>query len=106
MAETYKSQGTKLTTTASTTIYSGVAGTGVVNGINISNVDPYNACSINVFLVKGGISYSLISNITIPLGASLQVLDAPIICETGNTITATAAVGGRLEVVTSILEII
>ena len=105
MAEAYKNQGTKLTTTSNTTIYSGVAGTGVVNGINISNVDLYNSCGVNVFLVKSGTSYSLISNVIVPVGASLQVLDAPIICESGNTITATAANASRLEVVVSVLEI-
>ena len=105
MAEAYKSQGTKLTTNASTTIYAGVVGTGVVNGINISNVDVYNSCNINVFLVKGGTSYSLISNVSVPVGASLQILDAPIICESGNTITATSAAASILEVVVSVLEI-
>lgn len=105
MAEAYKNQGTKLTTTSNATIYSGVAGTGVVNGINISNVDLYNSCGVNVFLVKSGTSFSLISNVIVPFGASLQVLDAPIICESGNTITATAANASRLEVVVSVLEI-
>lgn len=105
MAEAYKSQGTKLTTTTSTTIYSGVVGTGVVNGINISNVDVYNSCNVNVFLVKSGTSYSLISNVSIPAGSSLQILDAPIICESGNTITAIAVTASILEVVVSVLEI-
>ena len=105
MAEAYKNQGTKLTTTSNTTIYSGVAGTGVVNGINISNVDLYNSCGVNVFLVKSGTSFSLISNVIVPFGASLQILDAPIICESGNTITATAANASRLEIVVSVLEI-
>jgi hypothetical protein len=105
MAEAYKSQGTKLTTTSNTTIYSGVVGTGVVNGVNISNVDLYNSCGINVFLLKGATAFSLISNVIIPVGSSLQVLDAPIICESGNTITATAANGSILEVVVSVLEI-
>ena len=105
MAEAYKNQGTKLTSTSNATIYAGVIGTGVVNGINISNVDLYNSCSVNVFLVKSGTSFSLISNVIVPVGASLQVLDAPIICESGNTITATAANASRLEVVVSVLEI-
>ena len=90
---------TSPTTTSNTTIYAGVVGTGVVNGINISNVDLYNSCGINVFLLKGATAFSLISNVIVPFGASLQVLDAPIICESGNTITATAATASRLEVV-------
>ena len=105
MAEAYKSQGTKLTTSSNTTIYDGVVGTGVANGINISNVDSYNSCAVSVFLVKSGTSFSLISNVIIPVGSSLQVLDAPIICESGNTITATAATASILEMVVSVLEI-
>ena len=35
----------------------------------------------------------------------IETVDAPIICESGNTITATAANASRLEVVVSVLEI-
>ena len=35
----------------------------------------------------------------------IETVDAPIICESGNTITATAANAYRLEVVVSVLEI-
>jgi len=105
MAETYKSQATKLTATTNTTIYSGVVGTAIVNSINISNIDLYNACNINVFLVKSGTSYSIISNVTIPIGATLQVLDAPMVCASGDTITATASIANDLEVIVSVLEI-
>ena len=105
MAETYKSQATKLTSTNNTTIYSGISGTGIVNSINISNVDLYNPVMVNVFLVKSATSYSIISNVEIPVGSSLQVLDAPIVCETGNTITATASIANDLEIIVSVLEI-
>ena len=105
MAETYKSVGTKLTSTNNTSIYAGVAGTAIINSINISNVDLYTSVSVNVFLVKSGTSYSIISNVEIPVGTSLQILDTPIICESGNTLTATANVANDLEVIVSVLEI-
>jgi hypothetical protein len=105
MAETYKSQGTKLTTTNNSTVYSGVAGTAIVNSINIANVDLYTSVTVSVFLVKSGTSYSIISNAIIPSGASLQLLDAPLVCESGNTITATASIANDLEVIVSVLEI-
>jgi len=105
MAETYKSQATKLTSTSNTTVYSGVVGTGIVNSINISNVDLYNPVTINVFLVKSATSYSIISNVTIPVGTSLQVLDAPLVCASGDTITATASIANDLEIIVSVLEI-
>ena len=105
MAEAYKSQATKLTTTGTTTIYSGIAGTGIINSINISNVDLYTAVVLSVFLVKGGTSYSIISNTTVPVGTTLQILDAPLVCENGNTITAIASVANDLEIIVSVLEI-
>ncbi len=105
MADTYKNQVTKLTSTSNTTIYSGVVGTALVNSINISNVDLYTSVSINVFLVKSATSYSIISNVEIPVGTSLQILDTPIVCESGNTITATASIANDLEIIVSVLEI-
>lgn len=105
MPETYKSQGTKLTATTSTTIYSGVSGTAIVNSVNVSNVDTNFPCSISIYLNKGGTSYSIISNLSIPYGSSFQCLDSPLICETGNTITAVASNANRLETIVSVLEL-
>ena len=105
MAETYVSQATKLTSTSNTTVYDGVVGTGIVNSINISNVDLYTSCIVSIFLVKSATSYSIISNVEVPVGSTLQVLDAPIVCESGDTITATAGTANDLEIIVSALEI-
>jgi len=105
MPETYKSQATKLTATTNTTIYSGVVGTAIVNSINISNIDLFTPVTLSVFLVKSGTSYSIISNTTIPTGSTLQILDAPMVCASGDTITATASVANDLEIIVSVLEI-
>jgi hypothetical protein len=105
MAETYKSQGTNLTATSSIEIYSGVVGTAIVNNINISNTDTTNGCDVNIYLKKGATSYSIISNVEIPIGTTLQVLNSPLICESGNTITATATAANRITTIVSVLEI-
>lgn len=107
MAETYKSQGTKLTTTANTTILTAVAAatTAVVNGIFISNVNAAASTTINVFLVKSAVSYSIISNVSINAGTTLQVLDSPIVVETGDSITATAATASYFEIIVPYLNI-
>jgi hypothetical protein len=105
MAETYKSQATKLTSTSNTTIYSGVAGVGIVNSINLSNVDAAAPVNVSVFLVKSSVSYSIISNTDIPYGTSLQILDAPLVCASGDTITATASIANDVECIVSVLEI-
>lgn len=105
MAETYISQGTNLGTTGNTEIYDGVVGTAIVNSINISNIDGAKSSYVDVYLVKGITSFSIISDAEVPPGTALQVLDAPIICESGNTLTATADSAGDLDIIVSALEI-
>ena len=105
MAETYISQATKLTSTSNTTVYDGITGTAIVNSINLSNVDLYTSSSVSVYLVKSATSYSIISNVEVPVGSTLQILDAPIVCESGDTITATAVSANDIEVIVSALEI-
>ena len=105
MPETYKSYGTKLTDTNETTILTSVTGTSIVNGIHIANVDASNSASVTVTLYKGATGYALIKTALVPIQASLQILDAPIPINTGDTIKATASNANRLEIVASVLEI-
>lgn len=105
MADTFKSYGVSLSAVSSIDIYPGVVGTAIVNSINISNVSATDTCNVSVFLKKGATSYSIISNVEIPVGTSLQVLESPLVCESGNTITATATKASMLTTITSVLEI-
>lgn len=105
MAETFKSQAVTLSSTSSIDIYSGVVGTAIINSINISNVSATDSCNINVYLKKGATSYSIISNVEIPVGTALQILESPLVCESGNTVTATATKANMLTTITSVLEI-
>jgi hypothetical protein len=105
MAETYKSVGTKVTSTSATTIYSGVTGTAIVNSINCSNINLYRSSTITVELVKGANAYSIITNADVPMATSLQILDAPIVLESGNTLRVVAGTANDIDVIVSILEI-
>jgi hypothetical protein len=105
MPETYKSVGTQLGLTAATTIYSGVAGTAIVNSINCSNVSLFRSSAITVEMVKGSTAYSIITSADIPSSAALQVLDAPLVLESGNTLRATAGTTGDIHTIVSLLEI-
>jgi|688.fasta_scaffold1747150_2 hypothetical protein len=105
MADTYKSQATKISSTGTTTIYSGVVGTAILNSINISNASSFQTSTVSVYLVKSGTSYSIISNVLVPLGGTLQLLDAPMVCASGDTVTVVAGTANVLEVIVSILEI-
>ena len=105
MPETYKSFGTILGTTAATTIYSGVTGTAIVNSINCSNVSTSIANTITVEVLKGSTAYSLITRGAIPTATSLQVLDAPIVLESNNTLRANSGNTAEIDVYVSVLEI-
>jgi hypothetical protein len=105
MPETYKSFGTNLGTTGSTTIYAGVVGTAIVNSINCSNIDLYRSSTVTIEMVKGSTGYSIITNADVPMATSLQVLDAPLVLESGNTLRAVAGTTGDIDVIVSILEI-
>lgn len=107
MPDTYKSFGTIISgTTAATTIYSGVVGTAVVNSINISNVDDYASNTVTIEMVKGSTAYTLIKNAGLPITTALQVLDAPMVLDSGNTLRATSGYTyASIHILTSVLEI-
>lgn len=105
MPETYKSFGTILGSTANTTIYGGVTGTAIVNGINASNVSAQFTNQITVEVLKGSTAYSLITGGVIPVQSSFQILDSPVILETGNTISARAGLTTGIHVFVSVLEV-
>jgi len=105
MADTYKSFGTILGVTAATTVYSGVVGTALVNSINCSNDDLYRTNTITIELVKGATAYTIIRSADLPLNTTLQVLDAPIVLESGNTLRATAGYTAPVDIIVSVLEI-
>jgi len=105
MAETYKSIGTILGTTAATSIYSGVTGTALVNSINVSNGSTTYTNLVTVELVKGSTGYSIITAATLPVGSSLQVLDAPLVLESNNTLRCTMGSTYSTHVIVSVMEI-
>jgi hypothetical protein len=105
MPETYRSFGTILGTTASTTIYSGITGTAIVNGVVFSNVNTAIGTTITLNLVIGSTAYSLITNADVPIKASLQALDSPVVLNSSNTLTAQAGITGAIHAIVSVLEI-
>jgi parvulin-like peptidyl-prolyl isomerase len=105
MAETYKSFGTALNSTSPFTVYDPGSGvTGIVNAINVANVDG-SQTSVTVILRKNGTDYRLIKDAAVPAQAALQVLDAPVPLADVDEIRVTAAHANRLEVIVSVLEI-
>jgi hypothetical protein len=105
MPETYKSIGTILGNTGSTTIYSGISGTAIVNSVVFSNINVSFGTTVTLNIVKGLTSYSLLTAGDVPNKCSLQALDAPIVLDNSNTLTAIPGNTGFLHVLVSVLEI-
>lgn len=105
MPETYKSFATILGSTASTTIYSGVSGTALVNSVIFSNTNAQTGTSVTLNAVKGSTAYSLITNAQIAINTSFQALDTPIVLENSNTLTAQAGNTATIHAFVSVLEI-
>lgn len=104
MAEAYNNYCTSLGTTGDTTIYAGITGTAILNGIHVSNKDASNSAAITIKLFKGATGYSIITGALVPIQSSYQALDTPIPLVTGDTIKATASAANRLDVIVSVLE--
>jgi hypothetical protein len=106
---TAKSVGSNVTTVTANVVNNGSGSNTLVkvNFLNLSNITG-TAASSNVFLAKsGGISYPILSNVSIP-GAALLVAwgkDTAVYLEEGDAITANASANSTV-VITSSYEII
>jgi len=108
MPENYKSQLTIIGSTAATTIYDGVTVTGgyaLVNSINISNTNTSYGNLATVEIVRGSTGYSIITAASIPVQASLQVLDSPLVVQEDDILRLTAGYTYGIDVIVSALEI-
>lgn len=105
MPETYKSFGTIFGSTATTTIYSGVSGTAIVNSINFTNGSTLAGIPVTLEVLKGSTSYMLLNQSPVPLNTTLQALDSPIILENSNTLRAMMGNTLPMHAFVSVLEI-
>lgn len=106
MPNTYKSNPVIMGTTASFTIYPGLAnGTAIVNSIVFSNIHPSNATTVTLEMVRGLTAYSLLTNATLPVASSLQALDSSVVLQENDSLRARAGNTGSVHAVVSVLEI-
>jgi hypothetical protein len=56
-------------------------------------------------MLKGSTAYSIITAATLPVGSSLQVLDAPLVLESNNTLRYTSGFTYSTHVIVSLMEI-
>ena len=107
MAQTYKVSGINLNTTDT---YSGfytcpVSGTAIINSVYIGNTGATDdAVTLRVYDNSVNKNYQLLTSGLVPLQAALQPFSAPLILESGDSLSGKAATG-YLEVVVNVLEI-
>jgi len=97
-----------LTDTSETTLYTAPAlTTAIVKSILVSE-DSGNADTITVTITDAESSpatFSLFKTKSISANATVELLTAPLVVETGEILKVTAATANRLHVVASILEV-
>ena len=95
-----------LSTTAATSLVSNAAASGKVFKINMIQIADVTV-DVHSAAAGGGTAYSLVSTISVPVDASLVVVDksTAIYLEEDTSITATAGAANDLEVIISYEEI-
>lgn len=108
MTNTYTNAKKDLTTTNVTTLYTTPSlTTSIIKSIIVSE-DSGNADTITVTITDTAstpATFSLYKTKAISANATAELLTAPLVLKTGEILKVTAATGGRLHVVASILEI-
>ncbi len=105
MANTYINAKVDLTGTSVTTLYTcAILTTGIVKSILVSE-DSGNADTITVTITNGSTVHSLFNVKAVGANATVELLTAPLVVQTGEILKVTAATANRLHVVASILEI-
>ena len=108
MPNNYKNAKKDLTSTDVTTLYTcPVATTSIVKSILVSE-DSGNADTITLTITDAESSpatFSLFKTKSVSANATIELLTAPLVVETGEILKVTAATANRLHVVASILEV-
>ena len=107
MNTTYKSTSTKLTTSGSTFLYSGSAGTTtLLKNIYCSNITS-SASSIDVYIQKSGSADNvyIIKDALVPIQSSLQPITEPIILEAQDSLYVKAGDANRVDIFTSYVQL-
>ena len=111
MAETFNNASVKLTTTNTTDIYQAPTGNAADRAIVLSclvaNVDGSVASGITLAVTdaSNNVLSTLVSTVSVPSDASLEVLQNKLVLKQSQKIRATATTASDLEVTLSALEI-
>ena len=111
MAETFNNASVKLTTTNATDVYqaptANAADRAIVLSCLVANVDGSADTAVTITVTDGSdvVQSTLVSTVTVPADASLEVISNKLVLKQSQKIRATAQTGSDLEVTLSALEI-
>ncbi len=111
MAETFNNASVKLTTTNATDLYQAPTGAATDRAIVLSclvaNVDGSSNAGITITLTDGSdaVLSTLVSTVSVPADASLEIVANKVIMKQSQKLRATASAANDLEVTVSALEI-
>ena len=106
MANVYKNAKVDLTTTNATTLYTCDAlTTGIVKSILVCNDSSHNDDITRTITDLNSNVFVLYNEEAISGPSTKELLTAPLVVQTGETLKVTAATGDRLHVTASILEV-
>ena len=108
-----KTTGANLTTTSATAVLNNASGSGKCLKVNTLNVANYGASAANITIAwynaasLGGTAYAIAGNVTIPGGATLNVIDksSQYYLEENTSLGATASIANTLIVTSSYEDI-
>lgn len=108
-----KTTGANLTTTSATTVLNNPADSGKCLKVNTMNVSNYGAAAANISVYYntaaniGGTNYAIVGNVSIPGGATLNIIDktSQYYLEEDTSFGATAATANTLIVTVSYEDI-
>lgn len=89
---------------SATAVVSNAAASGTlvkVNAIYISNIDTAAAYKITVDFYRSTTAYNIVYQVSIPVGAAMDVLSKAIYLEEGDTLRLTADTASKLQAVAS-----
>lgn len=76
-----------------------------VNALYLSNVDGTSAADVTVDLFRSSVAYKLVSTVSVPADATLDVVSKSIYLEEGDSLRLTCATSGDIEAICSYEEI-
>ena len=112
MSETFNNASVKLTTTNATDLYQAPTGSSsdraIVLSCLVANVDSASNVDITITLTDGSnnVQSTLASTVTVPFGASLEVIPNKVVMKQSQKLRATASAANDAEVTVSALEIV